>query len=126
MKQLKQKGTFNRLREMYWTALASVGVWTLGTGMANAQAEGFDPSALLDTAIGWVKDFATVALTFIVIISFVVAAYAALVAVTRFVSGRGEWGGMFVVFLVALVVTVFVGQIAFEGQTAIDGLELGG
>lgn len=70
----------------------------------------------------WVKNGAETALIVIVIISFVVAAYSAITALTRFISGRADWGGMFVIFLVAIVATVFVGQLAFEGSELVKKL----
>lgn len=115
------EGGKNRLVMALAIAATAILLMLVASG-AYAKADPADPTALLTTFVEWVKQFANVAFIVIVIICFLVAAGAAVTALARFAGGRQDWGSMAVVFLIAILASVFVVGLATDGKKAVEEL----
>lgn len=107
------------------TMVAAISVCAVCSSIGFAQ-EPADPTALLKDATTWFGEVMQFVLVVITILSFVVAAWAAIQVVSRLISGKGEIGGVLMTLVIAVFLTIFVGQMTFMGSEKIDELTEGG
>ncbi len=111
--------TITRLVTAFFIVIA---VCAVSSSLSFAQDEPANPTALLKDATSWFGEVMQFVLVVITILSFVVAAWAAIQVVSRLISGKGEIGGVLMTLVVAVFLTIFVGQMTFMGSEKIDEL----
>lgn len=121
----KEQLQWQATKKNLMTIVAGISVCAVCSSIGFAQ-EPADPTALLKDATTWFGEVMQFVLVVITILSFVVAAWAAIQVVSRLISGRGEIGGVLMTLVIAVFLTIFVGQMTFMGSEKIDELTEGG
>ncbi len=109
-----------------WLSAAMTIVWLCGVNAVYAEIPqpNLPPDAnaddLVSVIIGYFKLIAEAAMIMLLVIAFVVAAYAGIVALYRLISDRDGWATLLGVFFGALVVLAFVGWILYEGDQTLQ------
>lgn len=120
-----------RQRQLFIVLMLSVvllALWNEGLVLADIPKPDPPPGTTGDNVwevlIGWAKLAFEAILLLIAAGAFLVAAYAATVGLYRLFTDRDGWATLFGVFIAAIVVTFFVGQMAFEGSELLKQLTL--
>ena len=116
-----------RDRNFWWWLLAAAAiVWMcwMNAVYAEIPQPNLPPNAnaddLVSVIIGYFKMIAEAAMIMLLVIAFVVAAYAGIVALYRLISDRDGWATLLGVFFGSLVVLAFVGWILYEGDQTLQ------
>ncbi len=116
-------GFFTHDRNVWvWLAMTALIILVAYAGAVEADIpkpklpEGADENDIVSVITAYFKKIISVAMVILLVVAFVVAAYAGVVALYRLVTGRDDWGALLGVFFAALVVLAFVGFILYEGD----------
>ena len=118
-------------KSMIWISIAGItigAVLMFAAGETLAQIPQPDPPPgtsggnVWEVLVGWAKLAFEAILILITVGAFLVAAWAAVVGLYRLFNDRDGWATLFGVFIAAIVVTFFVGQMAYEGSQILQQL----
>lgn len=109
-----------------WAAWSLLIAFVLVANNAGAEIpqppipEGADGDDLFSVIVFHFKQVAEAAMIILLVVAFVIAAYAGIVALYRLVTGRDDWGGLLGIFFGSLIVLAFVGFVLYEGDQTLQ------